>query len=115
MTPPWYGSTGTCADYDYAPCITNHNWALWNVYDSMYRIVQDQLLRSKALRSARCRVPSLPILLGHVQGDNVIPESYQYVIDGQLARLAYYGPDTEDLNHDCGQMCCRCYQQTNRT
>ena len=42
----------TCTDYDQAPCITNHNWALWNVYDSMYHIVQDQLLRSKALCSA---------------------------------------------------------------
>ena len=47
MNSPLVQLYWTSADYNQAPCITNHNWALWNVYDSMYRIVQDQLLRSK--------------------------------------------------------------------
>ena len=38
--------------------------------------------------------------------------SHQYVTDSQLARLAYYEPDLEDLKHDCGQPCCKHYQQT---
>ena len=31
----------TCPDYTLPPCLTNHCWALWNVYDIMYRMVQE--------------------------------------------------------------------------
>ena len=105
----------TCADYDYAPCVTNHNWALWNVYDSMYHIVQGQLLSSKALSSARCRCRACLYFSAMYKEITSSLKSYEYVIDGQLARLAYYGPDTEEMNHDCGQRCCRRYQQTNHS
>ena len=102
----------TSADYNQAPCITNHNWALWNVYDSMYRIVQDQLLRSKALRSTRCRCCTCLYFSAMYREIVSSLKSHQHVINSQLARLAYYEPDPENLKHDCGQICCRHYQQT---
>ena len=102
----------TSADYDQAPCITNHNWALWNVYDGMSHIVQGQLLRSKTLRHTRCRCRACLYFSAMYREIVLSLKTHQYVINSQLARLAYYEPDPDDRKHDCGQTSCKRYQQT---
>ena len=103
----------TCSDYILPPCLTNHCWALWNVYDIMYRMVQERMLGRKALRPTRCGCRPCLYFAAMYEEIHCSNQMTKYLNESQLARLSYYEPDEDDLDHDCGSSACECFKCKN--
>ena len=105
----------TCPDYTLPPCLTNHCWALWNVYDIMYRMVQQRMLGQKALRPTHCGCRPCLYFAAMFEEARYTIQMYQSVNQAQLARLSYYEPDEDDLDHDCGSSACERFKWNRET
>ena len=64
------------------------------------------MLGQKALRPTRCGCRPCLYFAAMYEEIHYSNQMYRSVNEAQLARLSYYEPDEDDLDHDCGSSAC---------